>query len=94
MLCSNTQTIADIIGGHSSTDVNFNGVITDTRENGKDKIFIALEGQSFDGHDFIQHAEDIGVKAVIVHKEVSTTLPTITVGNTCLLYTSPSPRDA
>ena len=82
MLCSDSQTIADIIGGSSNADVKFEGVYTDTRENGKGKLFIALEGQSFDGHDFIQHAQDAGVRAVIVHKKVATNLPTITVGNT------------
>jgi len=82
MLCSDSQTIADIIGGSSNADVKFKGVYTDTRENGKGKLFIALEGQSFDGHNFIQHAQDAGVKAVIVHKKVATNLPTITVENT------------
>jgi len=82
MLSSNTQTIADITGGISAADVEFEGVYTDTREDGKGKLFIALEGDSFDGHDFIQHAEDSGAKAIIAHKKLSTNLPTITVGNT------------
>jgi len=82
MLSSNTQIIADITGGNSTTDVEFDGVYTDTREDGKGKLFIALEGDSFDGHDFIQHAEDSGAKAIIAHKEITTSLPTITVGNT------------
>jgi len=82
MLSSNTQIIADITGGNSTTDVEFDGVYTDTREDGKGKLFIALEGDSFDGHDFIQHAEDSGAKAIIAHKEIATSLPTITVGNT------------
>lgn len=82
MLSSNSQTIADITGGNSTSDVEFEGIYTDTRENGKGKLFIALEGDSFDGHDFIQHAEDAGAKAIIAHKEITTNLPTITVGNT------------
>jgi len=82
MLSSNSQVIADITGGSSTTNVEFKGVTTDTREDGKGKLFIALEGDSFDGHDFVQHAEDAGVKAVIAHKEINTNLPTITVGNT------------
>jgi len=82
MLSSNTHTIADITGGNSATDVKFEGVYTDTREDGKGKLFIALEGDSFDGHDFIQYAEDAGAKAIIAHKDITTNLPTITVGNT------------
>jgi UDP-N-acetylmuramoyl-tripeptide--D-alanyl-D-alanine ligase len=82
MPCLDTQTIADITGGSSSANVEFEGVYTDTREDGKGKLFIALEGDSFDGHDFIQHAEDSGAKAIIAHKKLSTNLPTITVGNT------------
>ena len=82
MLSSNTQIIADITGGSSTADVKFEGIYTDTRKAGKGKLFIALEGDSFDGHDFVQHAEDAGAKAVISHKELTTSLPTITVGNT------------
>ncbi|HIF89419.1 MAG TPA: UDP-N-acetylmuramoyl-tripeptide--D-alanyl-D-alanine ligase [Candidatus Thioglobus sp.] len=82
MLCSDTQTTADITGGSSSANVEFEGIYTDTREEGKGKLFIALEGDSFDGHDFIQHAEDAGAKAIIAHKEITTNLPTIIVGNT------------
>ena len=82
MLSSNSQTIADITGGNSATDVEFEGIYTDTREDGKGKLFIALEGDSFDGHDFIQHAEDAGAKAIIAHKEITTSLSTITVDNT------------
>ena len=82
MLSSNSQTIADITGGSSTTYVEFDGVYTDTREEGRGKLFIALEGESFDGHDFVQCAEDAGAKAVIAHKELATSLPTITVSNT------------
>jgi len=82
MLSSNTQTIGDITGGNSTANIEFEGVYTDSRENGKGKLFVALEGESFDGHDFVQHAEDTGAKAIITHKELVTTLPTITVGNT------------
>jgi len=82
MLSSNSQTIADIVGGSSTTYVEFDGVYTDTREAGKGKLFIAIEGESFDGHDFVQYAEDGGAKAIITHKELATSLPAITVTNT------------
>ena len=82
MLSSNIQTITGITGGNSTANAQFEGIYTDTREDGKGKLFIALEGDSFDGHDFIQHAEDAGAKAVIAHKKITTNLPTITVGNT------------
>lgn len=82
MLSSNTQTIADITAGSSTTYVEFDGVYTDTREKGAGKLFVALEGERFDGHAFVQHAEDAGAKAIIAHKELTTNLPTIIVGNT------------
>ena len=82
MLSTDTQTVANIAGGFTSANVDFNGVYTDTREDGKGKLFIALEGESFDGHNFVQHAEDFGAKAIIAHKKITTSLPIITVNNT------------
>lgn len=47
---------------------NFNGIGTDTRFDLKDKIFIALRGDRFDAHDFIQKALLQGAAAVVVDK--------------------------
>ena len=48
---------------------NFVGVSTDSRQELKDRFFIALKGKKFDGHDFLDQAQKKGAKAFIVsHK--------------------------
>jgi UDP-N-acetylmuramoyl-tripeptide--D-alanyl-D-alanine ligase len=48
----------------------FDGVSTDTREDVKGKIFIALKGERFDGHDFVKEAISKGARGVICEKDV------------------------
>ncbi len=43
---------------------------------------MALEGDRFDGHDFIKNAENDGAAAVLCRKKVETTLPVIYVSDT------------
>jgi len=54
----------------------------DTRSIKKGQVYIAIEGQNFDGHDFIEDAEIKGASALIVSREVSSSLPFIIVHNT------------
>ncbi len=54
----------------------------DTRSIKKGEVYIAIEGQNFDGHDFIEDAENKGARALIVSREVSSRLPFIIVNNT------------
>ena len=54
----------------------------DTRSIKKGEVYIAIEGQNFDGHDFIKDAENKGARACIVSREVSSNLPFIVVNNT------------
>lgn len=64
------------------SDTYIASLSTDSRNLGSEDLFVALEGERFDGHAFIkQELEDVA-KGVFVHKEVQTTLPTIIVDNT------------
>jgi UDP-N-acetylmuramoyl-tripeptide--D-alanyl-D-alanine ligase len=45
----------------------FAGVSTDSRSAGKDELFVALEGDQFDGHDFVPAALERGVSGVVLH---------------------------
>ena len=54
----------------------------DTRSIKKGQVYIAIEGQNFDGHDFIEDAEIKGASALIVSREISSSLPFIIVHNT------------
>lgn len=49
-------------------NIKFSSVSTDTRTIEKDSLFVALEGQSFDGHDFLRNAVDQGAIGCIVKK--------------------------
>jgi len=83
MLSSDTNKISSVINGKSNTNkaVKFQGICTDTRSAVAGKIFIALEGVNFDGHNFIKQAEDLGASAVISHRRVNSNLPTLLVSN-------------
>ena len=88
MLLSNTQEIANVLNGSLSVDrkIYFEGVSTDTRSDVEGKLFVALEGAHFDGHDFIKVAEDNGAKAIISHKDINSNLPLIKVVDTEKAY--------
>jgi UDP-N-acetylmuramoyl-tripeptide--D-alanyl-D-alanine ligase len=47
-------------------------------------LFAALPGQHFDGHDFMQQAEECGAVAVLVCREVETNLPRLPVADVLL----------
>jgi UDP-N-acetylmuramoyl-tripeptide--D-alanyl-D-alanine ligase len=49
-------------------DFSFSGIGTDTRKNLSGKLFVALKGDQFDGHDFLLQAEKAGAAAALVHQ--------------------------
>jgi UDP-N-acetylmuramoyl-tripeptide--D-alanyl-D-alanine ligase len=72
---ANLQVIAQAIQA-DITNINANlltqecfGVSTDTRTLNKGDIFVALQGENFDGHNFILQAIEQGAIAVIVHQD-------------------------
>jgi UDP-N-acetylmuramoyl-tripeptide--D-alanyl-D-alanine ligase len=65
-------------------DLVIQGVSTDTRSILPNDLFLALEGPNFDGHKFIQQAQEKGAIALILSKEVDTYLPSLLVEDTTL----------
>ena len=61
---------AKAVNGTAVGECNFAGVYTDSRKPVKGGLFIALEGERFDGHDFIQNAYEDGAAAVLCRKKV------------------------
>jgi UDP-N-acetylmuramoyl-tripeptide--D-alanyl-D-alanine ligase len=51
-------------------DQSVAGVFTDTRAAGEGKLFVALAGEHFDGHAFVQRAIEAGAAAVMVQRAV------------------------
>ena len=47
-------------------NIRYSSIETDTRTIGEDAVFVALRGEKFDGHDFIEQAVSLGAAAVIV----------------------------
>lgn len=80
MLHSNTAIIASLFDT-SCTPVEFSGVSIDSRDCNH-KLFIAIKGERFDGHDFIADAMHNGAVAVVAHKEHVENIPTIYVADT------------
>ncbi|WP_322002533.1 UDP-N-acetylmuramoyl-tripeptide--D-alanyl-D-alanine ligase [Marinobacter alexandrii] len=52
--------------------VQFTGVSTDTRSIGPGQLFVALRGDNFDGHRFLQMARDRGAVAAVVDEADAT----------------------
>ncbi len=63
-------------------DVVVSAISTDTRNLHKGDLFVALEGERFDGHKFIDENIEQTVQAVLVHKEIETKLPQVLVDDT------------
>ena len=63
-------------------DRSIAGISTDTRRLHGGDLFVALQGERFDGHEFIGAAIEQIVKGVLVHRTVDTTLPLILVDDT------------
>ncbi len=69
-------------GALSGRDVVFRGVSTDTRSACREELFVALRGERFDAHDFLDAAARAGAAAAMVEREVATDLPCIRVNST------------
>ena len=54
---------------HQGGDVCFLGCSTDTRTIKEKELFIALRGENFDGHDYLDKAEASGASAVLVEEK-------------------------
>ena len=65
-------------------DLSIEGVSTDTRSILPTDLFLALQGPNFDGHKFVQKAEEKGAIALILSRKVDTQLPYVLVEDTTL----------
>lgn len=70
----------------ASVDVTSNRIGTDTRTIKTGDIFLALSGDNFDGHDYINVAASQGAVAAIVSRPISTNIPQLVVSDTRLAF--------
>ena len=69
-------------GTLSGSDAEFNAVSIDSRAVKAGDCFFAIQGEFFDGHDFIADVADKKAAVAIVDRYVKTTIPVIRVHNT------------
>ena len=83
MLNINLKTISTVIQSSSLLDNDFliTGVGIDSRQDLNNKLFIAINGENFDGHDFIDEAIGNGAIAVISEKDIESKVPVLKVSN-------------
>jgi UDP-N-acetylmuramoyl-tripeptide--D-alanyl-D-alanine ligase len=62
------QLTASIAGSRMTRDVSFEGVSTDSRSVPAGALFVALRGETFDAHDFLDQVAAKNVAAVVVDK--------------------------
>lgn len=65
-----SEAIAEATGGVASAPFEVTGVAFDSREIGPGDLFIAMVGETADGHDFIDKAFRAGAQGAIVSKEI------------------------
>lgn len=63
--------IASLLSQYCPIDTEIKGVCIDSRLLQPGELFIAIQGEQFDGHDFVQAAEEKGAVAVVVHRAVA-----------------------
>ncbi len=63
-------------------DCLFQSVATDSRTQVSDSLFVALSGENFDGHDYIEKAKENGAVAALVSRQIKEQLPHVVVPDT------------
>ncbi len=62
-----------------SAEADLRGVATDSRRVSGGELFVALRGERFDGHDFVEAAREAGAVAAVVERELPSPIPQIVV---------------
>lgn len=83
MINMNLSRAAHMLGvDYRGRDVEFSGCSTDSRSISPGELFIAIRGERFDGHDFLQDARQRGAVAALIESEAREDLPALTVSDT------------
>jgi len=65
-------------------DVSFSSISIDTRSISEGDLFVALQGENFDGHDYLEQAQESGAVAAMVSRQLKIMLPMLQVPDTRL----------
>lgn len=78
----NSKKVDGCVGGTSSAPWICSGISIDTRTLQRGDLFVALKGETGDGHAYLQVAHQKGAAAALVSEEVKTPLPLLRVADT------------
>ncbi|MES2104236.1 MAG: UDP-N-acetylmuramoyl-tripeptide--D-alanyl-D-alanine ligase [Pseudomonadota bacterium] len=77
------QLQASLNSATATADAQVTGVSTDSRKVGKGELFVALRGENFDAHDFLDQVVAQGAAAVVVeHVPAGLAIPALVVPDT------------
>ena len=83
MINLSLQTLAEIFGKNSDSlaDVRFCGVTIDSRNSCEAKLFVAIRGDNFDGHNFVDMAYQNGATVALVEQRQQSEIEQIEVAD-------------
>ena len=76
-----SETAALLHAEYINGDAEFNRVSSDTRTLEGPALFVAIHGERFDGHDYVEAAAEKGAVAALVERELDIDLPQIICKN-------------
>jgi UDP-N-acetylmuramoyl-tripeptide--D-alanyl-D-alanine ligase len=85
MFTANLGQIAEITKGRllwGDPGLEIRGVSTDSRQIPPGVLFVALRGERFDGHEFVDAARQAGALAAVVSRQVPSPIPQVVVQDT------------
>lgn len=77
-----SECVSALHGSLSGDDVRISGVSIDTRTLLPGDLYIAIQGEQFNGHDFVEAAQKAGALAVMTHEDVNATISVLRVADT------------
>ena len=85
MISKSLQQISEQLAGQlHGNDSKFVGVSIDSRKLSAGELFVAIQGDRFDAHDFVLAVADKGAAGALVHRLQQVALPQVCVGDTRL----------
>ena len=83
MIAMSLQQLAGVLGVEqpSISQVNFRGVTIDSRNSCDQQLFVAIRGERFDGHDYLEAAYQAGAIAALVETKLSCDIPQLVVAD-------------
>ncbi|WP_318385197.1 UDP-N-acetylmuramoyl-tripeptide--D-alanyl-D-alanine ligase [Enterobacter sp.] len=83
MISVSLSQLAEILHGKlHGQDLTLDAVTTDTRKLTPGCLFVALKGERFDAHDFVEKAKEGGAGALLVSRKLDCDLPQVIVDDT------------